>query len=304
MSAGWSLRKFVPENDKAGVLKLWRDAAGFDASVPVLSESQLDALLAHPMASRGEAWWVAVASNDAVVGALDVRFVGSLRTKIGLAVNPAWRKRGIGRALLDSAPEGKRLLVTSRASVMGATHLLESGGFEERFREVRLRRPVDGSHLPSLKLPSWARTREDEAREALRFISASKTVFGPEEVDDPRFVAADLQRPGVRVIYLVTPKGDDGICVLGPSLQVRKSELGPDQTSTVGLIERVALSKATRGKGVSRALVRAGQRQLVADGYEHIEVVADKRRPKAVDLYLREGFEVHDEDVHWIRREA
>lgn len=303
MSAGWTLRPMNPDVDKAGLLKLWRDASGYDAGVPVMTESELDALLDHPMSEGGKSWRVAVASNNAVVGALEVRMVGTLRTQVSVAVNPAWRGRGVGRALIDAAPAGRRLLVTTRASVASATTLAERSGFAERYRTVRLRHPAEEGAFDPPKLPSWARIQEDPARETLRFIAAARVVFGPEEPDDPRYVAAYLQRPGVRVLYLRSPKGDDGICVLGPHPQVKKSELKPGGAPMVGLIERVALSKATRGKGVSRPLVRAGLRQLVADGYQELEVTADKRKQAAVDLYLQEGFEVVDEDIHWIRKE-
>jgi GNAT superfamily N-acetyltransferase len=303
MPAGYTIRPFEPEADKAGLLKLWRDAAGFDASVPMMTQSQLDALLAHPMSEQGAPWRVAAASNNAIVGAMSVRFLGSLRTELSLAVNPAWRGRGIGQGLLAEAPANKRLLITSRGSVSAASELLEKQGFTERFRTVHLRhdaKTFDDSPLP---LPSWATIKEDDAREALRYIGAAKAVFGEDEISDARYVAAELQRPGVRVIYLRSPKGDDGIAVIGPSPQVKKGELNPDGSCSVGLLERVALSKAVRGKGVSRPLIRAGLSQLIDDGYAQLEVTADKRRQAALDLYLREGFEVHDEDVHWIRRD-
>jgi len=303
MPSGWTLRPFDAESDKAGVLKLWRDAAGFDASVEVRTQSQLDALLAHRMSEGGADWRVATASNNAVVGALTISYVGSLRTELTLAVNPAWRRRGIGKALLAEAPAGKRLLISTRASVAAATTLLEQQGFTERHRTVRLRQKAIDFDDQALPLPNWAKVAEDEAREALRYISAAKSVFGDEEPSDPRFVAAQLQRPGVRVIYLSSPKGDDGICVIGPSPQLKKSDLKKDGSGNVGLLIKVALSKATRGKGVSRPLVRAGLCQLVDDGYAELEVTADKRRQAAIDLYLREGFVTTDEDIHWIRRD-
>jgi ribosomal protein S18 acetylase RimI-like enzyme len=66
-------------------------------------------------------------------------------------VNPAWRRQGIGRALLRAAPSDRRLLMTTRASVPGAAELLEKEGFKERYREARMRRKAKG--LAPMEIP-------------------------------------------------------------------------------------------------------------------------------------------------------
>ena len=71
----------------------------------------------------------------------------------------------------------------------------------------------------------------------------------------------------------------------------------------VAIISEVGLMRSMRGKGLSRALVREGVRQAERLGFRFVEVVADKRRAAAIELYEREGFEAVDEELHWLRKE-
>ncbi len=296
----WTLRPFAAA-DKAGVQKLWAGVASFDGSTPARTTGEIDALLAHPAHLGGKHWRVAVAGNGAVVGALEIGFIGTVRTEVVLAVNPAWRRQGIGRALLDEAPQDRRLLVTSRAGVQGAAELLESAGFSERFREARMRRKAKG--LTPMEIPDGAVVVADKSGDADRCLAALATVFGDDAEKDRGLVAAWLARPGCRALYLSVARRDYGICLVAGSDHAKRSERNPAGEPTVGVVERVGLGKAVRGKGMSRPLVRAGLVELQRAGFTDLEVVADRRRESAVELYEAEGFAVVDDDVHWIKRE-
>jgi GNAT superfamily N-acetyltransferase len=296
----FDVRPFEAAKDRSGVLKLWAAVCGFDGSVPPVSPDHLDALLEDAATDGGSGWRVATAPNGAVVGVLDVYFVGSKRTRFSMAVNPAWRRSGIGARLLEELPGDKRLLTASRLSVDGATALLEKAGFSERHREARLRMPR--VELDEIELPEWASLEEDESRDEGRFADACHEAFGEGE-DGPGVVSALLGRPGTRVTYLTTPQGDQGVCVVTALDRCKKSERTKDGEPRVGLLERVGLAKACRGKGLSRPFVRHGLRLLWDDGYEFFEVTADGRRPQAQKLYERDGFTEFDEDILWIRRD-
>ena len=287
--------------DAGQVRKLMRDVAGYDASVPTLTEAELAALAGHPASHGTSGWRVATTADGALVGAMLVQFIGTKRTELRLAVNPAWRRRGVGRALIEQVPPQKRLLIRSRESVGAARSFLTAFDFTERYRQVRLRaRKVA---VDALAVPRWASLEEDLGQDPERLAAALAQVHGEDAESDLPTLRATLTRPGARVIYLVTPQGDEGVCLLAASAQLKKAELRDDGHATVGVLEDVALSKAVRGKGLSRPLIRAGIAALVGDGYDVIEVAADKRRPAAVDLYLKEGFAVVDEDVFWMRRD-
>lgn len=296
----FNVRPFTLD-DKLGIQRLWSAVASFDGSVPAKSAMEIDALLAHPAHRGGAPWRVAVAGNGAIVGAVEVGFVGSVRTQVTLAVNPAWRRQGVGRALLDTVPKDKRLLVTTRASAQGAAELLTSAAFTERYREARMRRKAAG--LSTLPIPDGARVETDAKQDVGRCIAALSAVFGDDAEKDPGLVKAWLARPGCRAVYLMVGKQDMGICLVAGSEHAKKSERGPAGEAAIGVVEQVGLAKAVRGKGMSRPLVRAGLVELAKSGFLELEVSADRRRDSAVELYEAEEFEVVDDDVHWIKRE-
>jgi ribosomal protein S18 acetylase RimI-like enzyme len=301
----WNIRAFEPGGDDAGITKLLMQVATFDGGVAALSSSMLAARLQHPSAHSGEAWRVAVSSNGTIIGALLVFFVGTLRTEVLVAVNPAFRRQGIGRSLLDLAPREKRLLATSRSSVGGASALLTAAGFTERYGSLLMRREV--GKAPSLPVEGMA-FNEDPKKDARRAIVALTASLGDDVDDDRGWMKARLGRDRVGVVYLQAPGEDEvivdaGICIVEPSDRARKGERTASGEPIVGVIADVGLMRTMRGKGMSRALVREGIRMAERLGFRFVEVAADKRRAAAVELYEREGFEIIDEEIHWLRRE-
>jgi len=301
----WNIRAFEPGADDAGVAKLLMQVATFDGGVAALSPTMLSARLQHPSAHQGQAWRVAASSNGTIIGALLVFFVGTLRTQVLVAVNPAFRRQGIGRGLMDLAPREKRLLATSRTSVGGASALLAASGFTERHGSLLMRREV--GKAPSLPMEGMA-FNEDPRKDARRAIVALTAALGDEVDDDRGWMKARLGRDRVGVVYLQAPGEDEvivdaGICIVEPSDRARKGERTASGEPIVGVIADVGLMRTMRGKGMSRALVREGIRMAERLGFRFVEVVADKRRAAAVELYEREGFEVVDEEISWLRRE-
>ncbi|MBM4283094.1 MAG: GNAT family N-acetyltransferase [Deltaproteobacteria bacterium] len=297
----WTIRPFEPGDDDAGLARLLLSVASFDGSVAAWSAQAIAMRIGHPASHGGTAWRVAVA-NGAVIGALVVSFLGTLRTGFTLAVNPAFRRQGIGRALLEAAPPGRRLLCSSRESVPGATALLTAAGFLERHRSVLLRRDASGTR--SLDPAEGFRVAEDERSDARRAI-VMLTALDDEADDDRGWMKIRLARPRCKALYLQsTGDGADvGICLVGPCDRAKKGERSASGDAVVGVLEEVGLSKAMRGRGLSRALVRAGMRAVEDAGFRIVEASADKRREAAVDLYRKEGFEPVDEELHWMRRE-
>jgi mycothiol synthase len=300
----WSIRSFTA-SDSAGVCKLLLQVASFDGGVEALSPTLLAARLAHPSSSNGQAWRVAESSNGTVIGALLVFFVGTLRTEIVVAVNPAFRRQGIGRALVDAAPDGRRLLCTSRASVGGAEALLEATGFTERHRHLLMRRET--APLGSIEVEG-VEIVDDPAKDARRAIVVLTAAVGDDVDDDRGWMKARLGRERCAAMYLEVeqPDGssiDGGICIVAPGERARKGERTASGEPIVGVLTDVGLMRNLRGKGLSRALVRAGIRRAERLGFRFIEVAVDKRRAPAIELYEREGFEVVDEDIAWLRRE-
>ena len=301
----WSVRTFQAGQDDAGVVKLLGQVATFDGSLAALSPEMLAARLAHPSARSGSAWQVAVANNGGVIGALMVYFTGTVRCEVVVGVNPAFRRQGIGRALMDCAPRGRRLLCSSRESVGGAQALLEATGFTERYRALLMRKEAVGiENLPV----TGATVVEDTRKDSRRAILALTAALGAEADDDRVWMKARLARPRAAALYLEVngtdgKTVDGGVCVVAPCERAKKGERTAAGEPIIGVIEAIGLMKNLRGQGLSRALVRAGMSKLQQIGYRFVEVSADKRRTPAIELYLKEGFDVVDEDVHWMRKE-
>jgi ribosomal protein S18 acetylase RimI-like enzyme len=303
-SSGWTIRAFDP-SDLAGVAKLLMQVATFDGGTAALPSTLLSARLQHPSAHAGAGWRVAVSHGGTIIGALLVSTVGTLRTEIEVAVNPAFRRQGIGRALIDVAPREKRLLATSRASVAGAAALLTRVGFRERHSQLVMRREV--GKAPSLSVEGTA-FNEDPRRDARRAIAALTALHGEDIDGDRPWMKARLARERVGVVYLQAPGDADtlldaGLCIVEPSDRARKGERTASGEPIVGVLTEVGLLRTMRGKGMSRALVREGIRLTERLGFRFVQVSVDKRSASAVELYEREGFEVIDEDVYWWRRE-
>ena len=78
----WTIRPFDPPQDRPGVQKLWAGVCSFDGSVPTRTAAEIEARLKHPAHEGGAHWRVVVAGNGAIVGALEVGFIGSVRTEV------------------------------------------------------------------------------------------------------------------------------------------------------------------------------------------------------------------------------
>lgn len=297
----WSVRPFDASLDKQGWIKLWTGVSGFDGSVPLRTAAEVDARLQHKAHKKGASWRVAVAGNGAIVGALEVGHVGTRRTEVWCAVNPAWRRQGIGRALLREVSPERRALVTSRASVSGAAELLKIEGFTERYREARMRRAAQG--LATMEIPEGGKVVVDPKKDVGRAIAALVEVYGEDAETDAPLVTAWLARPGCQVLYLTLAERTYGICVVAGSDRAKKNERDPSGEARIGVIDKVGLSKVMRGKGMSRPLIRAGLLALKDAGFEHLEVLVDRRKPSAAELYETEGFATLDDEIHWMRKE-
>lgn len=299
----WRIRPFS-SSDKGGLLRLWSSVSFHDGTVAARSAEWLDAMLEHPRTQNGRAWYVAEAGK-AVVGALEVQFLGKLRTEVAVVVDAGFRRQGIASALIRKAPYQRRLLIRSRSNTPGAGALLSGAGFEERYREVRLRRRTQG--LVPLKVPSSIEVVEDRHRDVDRFLRCAASVFGEEfeQSDDERNLwQALLWRTGCRLVYMREKGRDIGLCLGALCDAARKQERDAGGVPTVGVIEKVGLIDAVRGRGLSRPLVRAGCLSLAAQGLTSIEASVDMRRPSAMKLYSEESFAPYDEDILWMRAEG
>jgi mycothiol synthase len=224
-----------------------------------------------------------------------------------LVVHPAYRRRGIGRALAVSvleAPvlEAPVLGVTTRfwahGELPGAVALAGSLGLE-RFRALWLmRRPLDAP-LPEVAMPPGVRLRtfrvgEDE--EAWLAVNARAFADHPEQGGWTR---ADLERREREPWF--SPEGFFLAERAGELVGFHWTKVHGGEGSAVGEVYVVGVDPAAHGLGLGKALTVAGLRHLRGLGLPTVMLYVDESNRTAVGLYERLGFERRSTDAMYRR---
>lgn len=229
------------------------------------------------------------------------------------AVRPAWRRRGLGRALMtwmigrarelheQHHPEVEEAELNSVAisTNTGAAALFTSLGFEECRYSFTLRRPFDAP-IPVVDLP-----------DGLRLVP-----FGP-EYDEPLRLTHNevfLDHWGS------TPKDEETWKVWFTGSRAFRSELSflvldgdrivsyaiayeyVAETAATGIREvyvgQVGTVRSHRGRGLAAVALSALMRQAEQDGFKCASLGVDAQNPTgALGLYKRLGFQQHSK---WI----
>lgn len=222
-------------------------------------------------------------------------------------VDPGWRQRGIGRALLRenvrraterSRSEPPDVPVEARTYVydVEADHrgLVESEGFEPiRYYFTMIRR--DLADIPDAPLPDGLELRPPTADQHRVVWEADNEAFRdhwqarePTEADYAAlFAKEDLDTS----LWVVAWDGDEVAGVVQPWIWKHENqELGVAR----GWLEHISVRRPWRGRGLGRALTAEGLRRLRAAGMTEAMLGVDAENPTgALGLYERLGFEVH-----------
>jgi len=137
----WGIRNGT-EEDAPAVLALWRDADGPPS--PTDPEVGLGRLLRHDPGSL-----LLAATDGAVIGSLVAAWDGWRGSFYRLAVDPAWRRRGIATALVRAGEERLRGLGAVRLTAIAvgsdreAVGLWTAAGYERQADRSRFVRMLD-----------------------------------------------------------------------------------------------------------------------------------------------------------------
>lgn len=226
-------------------------------------------------------------------------------------VDPAWRRRGIGRALLtenlrrvrergvaepDGVPFEARAHVDERE--VGHHRLVTDTGFEPIRWYFTMRRPTlddildaplpDGLELRPVT-PDLYRAIWDADNEAFRDHWQARE---PEESDfTSLFAKADLDTS----LWAVAWDGDEIAGSVQPWIwRDENRELGVQR----GWIEHISVRRPWRRRGLGRALTAEGLRRLRAAAMTEAMLGVDAENPTgALGVYERLGFQVHQRTV-------
>lgn len=220
-------------------------------------------------------------------------------------LDPAWRRRGIGQAILDWDLERLRSIAAGhdsqlkvfRSGIDGGEHgtkaLLEANGFKPITYGAEMSRSILGD-LPDAPLPHGLEIRPVEPEHMRPIWEADAEAFldhwgarRPTEADWEGFLDRPFTDPS---LWKVAWEGDK---VVG---QVR-SFIDPDENREYdrlrGYTENISTIREWRGRGVARALICASFRILRERGMHEAALGVHTDNPTgAFHLYLSLGFVV------------
>ena len=317
IETGLELRPYAGEADLVEIARLYNAEAAADRLDRRTSAQELVAEFGHPNASFNPARDVTLAELDGqVVGVAQREVVdttdGHREYRLDGVVDPAFRRRGIGRALLDENERRARELAALEGApspIFGSwsferqaadTALLEGAGFERARWFFDMVRPTLDD-IPNLPLPDGLEVRPIDRSLARQVWNADIEAFADhwggfdhsEEhlqrwLDNP---TNDLS------IWLVAFDGDE---IAGGVI----NSIDPDQNEALGIqrgwLSSVFTRRAWRRRGVARALIAASLELLRSRGMTSAALGVDADNPSgALGLYEGLGFGVDQRSFAW-----
>ena len=318
VAARLRLRPYAGEADLADIVRIQNAEAEADGLPYRTNIEEMRAHLAHASASFTPARDITIAELDGRVVATASREVvdttdGFREYRLDGEVDPAFRRRGIGRALLDDGMRRQRELQAAEGSQKppifgswtserqpGDIALLEAAGFEPKRWFFEMVRP-NLDDIPEPALPEGLEIRPIDLSLARAVWHADIEAFqdhwggfdGSEEhlqrwLDNPR---TDLS------IWIVAFDGDE---IAGGVINA----IDPEQNKALG-IERgwlgsVFTRRAWRRRGLATALIARSLHVLRERGLTSAGLGVDADNPSgALGLYEGLGFEVDMRSTAW-----
>jgi GNAT superfamily N-acetyltransferase len=308
----------------AGItFRAWRDRADFERMVDVFHAAQ---------AVDGAGWELTPASIEAdirgfghrpedtiLLAEADGRVVGFVRVfDFGRApdegrilmhsghVEPAWRGRGIGTALLAGAHRELLRIRAIRPDPPGteagihrwvfdrnlsATRLVLSNGYRSLRYVIEMARPLDD--LPEIALPAGLATRPVTAADRLPIVRALNAAMHdhrgwPTMTDEMLLEFIDHPVRGQLDVWQVAWAGDR---VIGGVLGYIDDAENESQARLRGWTESIFTVRDWRNRGVASAMLARSLRYMRDRGMTEAALTVDTDSPTgAVGLYERHGF--------------
>ncbi|MEV6976539.1 GNAT family N-acetyltransferase [Kitasatospora sp. NPDC093806] len=194
-------------------------------------------------------------------------------------VDPRWRGRGVGGALLDrllAAAEG-RVRVETEALTPAAEELFRSRGLRMVFAEdvFRLREAVEAVALPEgVRVEEWGEATEEAFYQAYRASFADRPGFpGWTREEWVDWLVEDDFRPGASLVALDGSGAAVGFVACAE-----------------GFLVQVGAVPAWRRRGLARALAVAALERLRAGGDAEVFLDVNVNNPASAALFRGLGF--------------
>jgi mycothiol synthase len=253
----------------------------------------------HLLARRSDATLAAYAhldTTDSVDG-----------PSIELAVDPADRRSGIGRSIINefsSHTHDGRLRLWAHGEHAGAAELATGMGFQRSRSLWQMRRSLY-SPLPEAVLPPDVSVRPFRVgRDEAAWLDLNSRAFA-ELPDQGRWTATDLDlrlnEPWFSADgFLVAWRGADMIGFHWTKVHGR-ADAHEHHHQLIGEVYVVGVDPSLRGEGLGRALTIVGLRHLRSLDLGQVLLYVDSTNAAAITLYESLGFAKWDSDVLFIR---
>jgi len=317
---GFRFRHFSGPADYAGLVRADMAARRHDGVVETVTVEGLESEYAHLTNSDLE--------HDLLIGEADGEIVAYGRTAwtelneggrgywSSCSIDPAWRRRGIGRAMLRWQEERSRVVASAHRDISprwlisyspgadpGATALLSSEGYAvvRRYHEM-LRAALDD--LPEPVVPACLELRPGLAEQARpvweAMAEAFRDHFGEQDESEAaylRFVNDPQFNPALWVVAW------DGDQVAGAVINLLDDpEDGSDGPERLATLDAVSVRRPWRKRGLARAMVAESLRRVRDAGATRATLGVDAEGEHgALDLYTSAGFAPVNTELEWRR---
>jgi mycothiol synthase len=315
-----AIRPYAGEVDLPGIHAVTNADFAADGVRQRWSLDELAAMFRHPSDKFDASRDVLVAELDgAIVGSVHVEWVdtndGEREFRSRGAIDPAWRRRGIGRRLMDAAEalgrERSREHVTDRPLLHGMwipeqqvarRALARSFGYQEARWFFEMERPrIDVDRPEIVPLPDGLEVRPASRETAEAIWVADHEAFrdhwgghDESEASLKRWVESPEFNPD---LFVVAWDGDE---IAGAVLNGIYTEENADLGLRRGWLDSVFTRRAWRGRGLARALIGRSIHLLADAGMDTAALGVDADNPSgALGLYESCGFEVVDRSAAW-----
>ncbi|MFV0252194.1 MAG: GNAT family N-acetyltransferase [Beutenbergiaceae bacterium] len=232
---------------------------------------------------------------------------GTARIYLEGGVDPAFRRQGIGSAVLDwqlgrsseliaalPRPSPARLVVHVEDDMPDSVHMLTERGFAPRRFYTELRRdlsqPLPQANLARpLDLIDWSPGLEEQVR------LAHNVTFAEHWVSEPQTAESWAQGRSFFVpewSFIVLDRTTDRARVVGYLLSAKYEQDWPSLGWSEGYIDLLGVRPDWRGRGIGTALLSRAMRAYAEAGMEYASLGVDTDTPgQAFGLYSKLDFE-------------
>lgn len=228
-----------------------------------------------------------------------------------LVVDPAQRRQGLGRALVDDVlDQSGHTRMWAHGNLEAARCLAASAGLDAVRELHKMSRPLEPSDVgsPDAALPDGYVVRAFEpGRDEDAWLAANSAAF-VHHPEQGRLTRADLEErmaqpwfdPAGLLLVVAQDSPDDVVAFHWTKVDPeQRSTLDP--AATAGEVYVVGVHPAYQGRGLGRPVTALGLAHLAALGLPEVVLYVDGDNPAALQTYTRLGFRSIMVDVMYSR---